>query len=351
MDSKIEEIDIQINPDLKPKGKIEKARLSEILSKFCSKIFCCSSDLSTKIIKENASNPVLRGYYKAYVNHCPICITPDILWMLVVHGFSRHVVNNSEQLRNKFVNFEGKKKLIVDISHFETLEEIKKNEWEKSFEQYVEKIRENVGGMIISILTPCFTTSTTIIQNATQVAIMSTFKNYFEYGGIFGGCGFPYIKLQGTIMDYMQLKMKVQGLLGYGLDDWLKVLIPIIDKILETKQGKIDKKFWENFLKNDYVTGPYGPSGSEIKVEKLSGWLLNFYPFYKKNERRYNFDEPIREREIENFAEEVIDAPLIMRHRRTGEEFELICNTGFLGAIQDKNNIVKPEIGWYICRE
>lgn len=352
MNSKIEEINIQINPGLKPKEKIKTTPLSEALSTTCSKIFSCSISLSTKILEKNVSNPVLRGYYKAYVNHCPICITPDILWMLVVQGFSRHVVNNSEELRNKFVNFEGKKKIIVDIGkEFDTLEEITQKAWEKSFEKYVEIIRENVGGMIIGTLTPCFTTSTPTIQNAVQVAIMSTFKNYFDYVTMYGGCGFPYIKLEGTYMDYFQLKMKIESLSGYGLDDWLKVLIPIVNKILETKQGKIDKSFWENFLKNDHVTGPYGPSGMAQKVEKLSGWLLNFYPFYKKNKRRYNFNESLLESEVGYFAEEIIDAPLTMKHRWTGEENELVCKTGFLGAIQDKNNIVKPEIGWYICRE
>lgn len=96
---------------------------------------------------------------------------------------------------------------------------------------------------MINLLTPCFTTSTPTIHIASQFAIMSAFKNYFKFVRIYGGCGFPYIKLQGTLLDYMQLKLKIQGLIGYEIDDWVNELIIIVDKIIETKQGKLIKDF------------------------------------------------------------------------------------------------------------
>lgn len=65
-----------------------------------------------------------------------------------------------------------------------------------------------------------------------------------------GGCGFPYIKLQGTLQDYKQLKMKVEGLKGYFIDNWVNKMLFNINKIIETKQGKIDKKFWDNMITN-----------------------------------------------------------------------------------------------------
>ena len=102
-----------------------------------------------------------------------------------------------------------------------------------------------------------------------------------------------------------------------------------------------------------------GMSGSMEKVEKLTGWLLNFYPFYKgafgfgrttvKVQRRYDFNEPILEKDLKYIAEEFIDAPFISKHRVTSEETELKCKTGILGASLDEKFIVKPEIGWYIC--
>ncbi len=187
---------------------------------------------------------------------------------------------------------------------------------------------------------------------------MSAFKSYFKFLRLYGGCGFPFIKLEGTLSDYMQLKNKIQGLMGFEIDDWIKELIIIVDKIIETKNGKIDKKFWENILKNVDVIEPRG-SGELTKVTKIDGWLLNFYPYIKINrmftetiERRFNFNQPLDIKgEIEKFPEEFIEAPLTMYNIRTGEKTELGVKTGILGVVQEKDGIVKAEIGWYISNK
>ena len=62
-----------------------------------------------------------------------------------------------------------------------------------------------------------------------------------------------------------------------------------MDKIIETKKGKIDKSFWENIIKNFDVVEP-GGSGDLTKVTKIDGWLLNFYPFVKSC---FNFNETL----------------------------------------------------------
>ena len=40
----------------------------------------------------------------------------DDIWILIVQSFSHHVHIDSEELRIMFVNFQGKKKLIVKYS-------------------------------------------------------------------------------------------------------------------------------------------------------------------------------------------------------------------------------------------
>ena len=175
---------------------------------------------------------------------------------------------------------------------------------------------------------------------------------------MYGGCGFPYIKLQGTLLDYMQLKLKIQGLIGYEIDDWIKELIIIVDKIIETKQGRIDTRFWENILKNVDVVVPYG-SGEMTKITKVDGWLLNFYPFIKKMqnrieklERRYNFNQPLYiDEEIRKFPEELIEVPLTMVNKETLEETELLVKTGLIGMIQEEDGVAKGEIGWFITNK
>jgi len=46
---------------------------------------------------------------EAYANHYPITISPDMILILFLQGYSRFMENYSEKLRNIYVNFEGQK--------------------------------------------------------------------------------------------------------------------------------------------------------------------------------------------------------------------------------------------------
>ena len=74
-----------------------------------SDILGASPNFYTSKVYQKGINNILQGFYSAYENHLPICLTPDIIWLLIVQGFSQHVNYNAEKLREKFVNFEGKK--------------------------------------------------------------------------------------------------------------------------------------------------------------------------------------------------------------------------------------------------
>ena len=361
----IEEINIEINKDLKQRENFAfvpfestlTADLFEQRFNVKKKIYYCSSDIKSPIFVDGLDGlPILKGYYQAYVYHIPICITPDILWMLFIQGISRHINLNSEKFRNKFVNFDDKKNLVVDGDE-ETIEEIDQEGWERTVREFVEQIKNHVGEQTINLFSPSFTTSTPIIEIAKQVAIMSSFQSYFNFIRLYGGCGFPYIKLQGTLADFTLLKSKIEGFKGYDIDDWIKELIIIMDKIIETKEGKIDKSFWENFIKNIEVTEP-GGSGTLTKVTKIDGWLLNFYPFVKSCSnfketlvRRFDFNQPLLEKNLKTFPLELIEVPLIMLHKKTLQITDLTIKTGILGMIQDKDGIAKGEIGWFITNK
>jgi len=367
MEAKIEELKIELNPELKPRGSFKFTTLDSIIisdedkenARYLStkkKIYFCSSKLNEpKYISNLEGHPILKGYYQSYVNHMPVSINPDILWMLIVQGFSRHIDQNAEKLRNKFVDFDGKKELTVDGDEL-TIEEITKEGWERTFKEFVEKIKENAGESMIKLITPSFSTTTPTIQVSSQIAIMSCFKNYFKFIRLWGGCGFPYINLEGTLNDYEELKRKVEKLMGYDIDDWIKELIIIIEKIVETKKGKIDIDFWKNMIINEEAMEPRG-SGELTKVNNIDGWLLNFYPYYKiddsferceKLKRRKDFNKPIDVEHLKYLPEEFIEVPLTMLHKITLKETELSVKTGFLGMIQEKNGLIKPEIGWFI---
>ena len=82
-----------------------------------------------------------------------------------------------------------------------------------------------------------------------------------------------------------------------------------------------------------------------------------FYPYYKsidfsyfseKLVRRNDFNKPIDVLRLNDLPEEFIEVPLTMVHKETFEETQLSVKTGFLGMVQEKNGLIKPEIGWFI---
>ena len=370
IEHEIEEQKIELNPQLKQRGSFEFTSLNSCLisdedyknAKALSmekKIYHCSSKLDeANYISGLRGHPILEGYYQCYAKHIPVTVSPDILWMLIVQGFLRHIDQNPEKLRNKFVDFDGQKTLNVDGGEL-TIEEITREGWESTFSAFVELIKKNAGDSMVKIITPTFSTTTPTIQVSSQIALILCFKNYFKYIRLYGGCGFPYINLQGTLNDYEELKSKVEKLKGYDIDDWIDELIIIIDKIIETKKGKVDVDFWKNMIKNKETTEPRG-SGESTKVEYIDGWLLNFYPYYKVDDffdkceklvRKKYFNKPLDVKQLKNIPEEMVEVPLIMHHKVTGKDTELTIKTGFLGMIQEKNGLAKPEIGWFITNK
>ena len=252
--------------------------------------------------------------------------------------------------------------------------------WGDIFKDFVEKSKEYIDGAVLHLFTPYFSTTTSEIEYASQIAISSIALSYVKFVKKFkrppmcGGCGFPYIKLQGTLQDYKQLKMKVEGLKGYLIDDWINKMLFNLNKIIETKQGKIDKKFWDNMITNkkrEYFEKVLLPSAeshclTEKKEEiQIFGWIFDFFPYkilkkegigLKKIGRQYysfnscdlllNDIKIYHNSDFEELPDEMLDIETKYRNRY-GKTAELGIKTGFLGYSLNKNNEIQPEIGWY----
>ena len=51
--------------------------------------------------------------YRAYADHRPFVLSPDMIWLLISQGFARHVEANKESMRHYFVDYSGQQSLIV----------------------------------------------------------------------------------------------------------------------------------------------------------------------------------------------------------------------------------------------
>lgn len=123
------------------------------------------------------THPVIVGYLRAYQNHYPITISPDIMWLMISKGFSNHVNNSPEKLRSMIVNFDGKQTLTVNRNDKEVRDMAAFN-WESIFPEFAEQISGFTGKALVDNLTADFSTTTPTARVASQITIMESMKSF-----------------------------------------------------------------------------------------------------------------------------------------------------------------------------
>lgn len=225
----------------------------------------------TDELVELGTRPVITGYLRAYQNHYPVTISPDIAWLLICQGFSHHLNSNSEALRSLLVDFKDKKELAV-IRNMTGTGDLSVFPWESVFPEFVQQISAYTGPKLIENLSADFTTTTPTSLIAGQITIMESMKEFFNYKVILVGCGIPEVTIEGSAEDWEKISRHLDYLSQYDLKWWTSELKPVIQKIIDTKRGKFDKAFWMNMIK-------YHKSGLYGSYDGIDGWLLKFYPY------------------------------------------------------------------------
>lgn len=253
----------------------------------------------------------------------------------------------SEFFRNKYVNYDGKK--VLDVKKIGIFpEEATPEIWQEIIDGFINGIKEQVGNEIISNLQSDFTTTEEITLATSQATIMSAMKNYFEFNLGMGGCGISSITLEGTLEDWDKIKSKLNFLSAkdFGLQWWIKHLLPIIDNIISTKSyydknGNINndlKNFWKNIIRVKDNNDCYDPY-------IINGWIIKFIP--NLSEDKPKMYEEMHKGDI---PDQILSCPLkltVYNMDRTKTIHNCDLLSGFYGMNQDRKNYsVRPIIGY-----
>ncbi|TCD02350.1 DUF4419 domain-containing protein [Pedobacter frigidisoli] len=281
-------------------------------------------------------HPFLTGLFNAYLDHRPIVLSPDMIWLLIGQGFARHIDNNKEALRNKLVHFEGNKVLTVVAGDIQLGD--KTSNWEAVFPQFNKQISLFTGEKFTKNLTADFTTTTPTSKIASEITLMDGMKSYFVYQVVIIGCGIPRVTIEGTTEDWEKVLKKIRFIKQYDLKWWTEELEPIVKEIILAKKGKANNQFWMNMIKV-HTTKSYGT------INTIDGWITKLFPFTKKG-LRTDF-KPISD--IGGLASELVKVPFVLKDIEHGKVYNMEFWAGFMGVKQDKKDFtLKPEIGWAI---
>jgi hypothetical protein len=282
------------------------------------------------------SHSFISGMREAYWHHRPITLSPDMIWVLIAQGFSHYVNANAEALRDRMVDFEGKKELTC-ICDVESIEQI---DWEKTVDSFSIKIAENTKGDIAEIIKADFSTTTQIERIASEITLMSAVKDYFVFTAAMIGCGIPYVVLEGTPNDWQRVYDKAMQLRDYDLEWWIDELEPVLRQIVASSKGEVDKRFWRNMFRV-HTKEVYG------SPECLDGWMAKFFP-YDRYEERLPLDT-LYLNNIDRLPDEMVKVDARVFNMTTGEDIPVELWAGFVGLAQNNENyMLTPKMGWMV---
>lgn len=317
----------------------------------------------SSLMSESSDMPMLmEAVYAAFFRHMPLRLSPDAVWLTIIHGVSVHVNAHAEELRAKFVAHEGRKTLVVERPDLVVGQAY--DGWDGVISEFCEKVEENL--VAPSGVTASFSTTTRDDEVAGHVILMDTVQQYFKFL-LLSGCGIPKIELRGTPDDWRLLREKAAGFERLGLGWWLEELLPALDQFVAAASGSPDPAFWRAMVNKSGASASYGGP--------VSGWAQVFYPYLRDGSRNrglgqwrrdeggvepeapWSFGTPEPPRGFAVKGSElpptVSAAPLTVKNVLTGEECKMMLVGGLSAVTQTEEDgvpWVEPVSGWAVLR-
>jgi hypothetical protein len=283
----------------------------------------------------------------AYHGHLPLILSPDMIWLLVAQGFARHVNENAEALRGRFVSHPGK--AVLTIRRDEFLAGFEGNDWEGVVSELCLKIKARTDEHAYRTVVRSFSTTGIVERAAMEITLLDAMQPYFDYC-LYTLCGYPSITLEGTAADWQGVLEGARQLRRYELDWWLDALEPVLEEFACAANGHPCPAWWQSLFKQKNSSGgPY-----------ITGHITRFFPYVRDHEGKYARNSTLylspEERSklwsgggltIGEFGPGRASAPFNWTYY--GADLPMELTAGFFGAEQDAaTRALRPVIGWAV---
>jgi len=234
----------------------------------------------------SSRNGLVYSIISAYSNHHHLQIRPEDIWFAVITQISSYINAHSEELRDKFVEHQGQKELVIEY--------FSGDRYNVDFGTFAKKMTSLIEKNIIDPelrewILPEFTTTTAQDEVIASILMMCSMQKYFSFLCRIL-CGIPSVTLLGEKADYEKLLYKLEKLSSFGDEphQFGTLLKPVIRKMIRTFEDPSDSAvidFWQRILDvNNQM------SGTTI----YSGWIAAFC-FWDEEGRRLHDCSPVPE--------------------------------------------------------
>lgn len=326
-----------------------------------------ASQHALPVLADGHQNGFVNAAVTAFAYHYPISLSPDHFWLLILQAVSKHVEQNAEELRERFVHHEGNQTLTVDNLFTRGSSQ---NDWAEVVRKLSHQIDNMVMPGVAERLAGGFSTTGLNEDIAAKVTVMEMCKSYFNYATR-TICGIPVVTLEGNSQDWTRLRSKAEELVRLQcLEDfaewWLPSLLPVLEKVSDSAHGNVDRCFWQSFVKRGSTHG----SGAHTFI---SGWINCLFPFagdgsrnswceaynadsewarYARGEFKFNLPNALpfgcaHGADEQSFPPGLSKASVKWNY--LGTDFPMTFVSGFFAASQDPSTwALRPEVGWAI---
>jgi len=125
--------------------RLDEKRTHEAFSAAVGTRVEACNDYTSRVVAAH-THPLVEACFRAWLDHRPLVITPDAIWLTLAQGFAAHVNANADELRSKLVFHEGKKQLEVDGHALGFVPGSPENPWPLAFREFGAKIRAASSG-------------------------------------------------------------------------------------------------------------------------------------------------------------------------------------------------------------
>lgn len=230
----------------------------------------------SRTLNGKTRNNLVNAFLTAYNCHVPLVLRADDILLAISQVVTTHVNQNAEELRSKLVSHEGKKQLTVTLP---------RPDWSQFISEMAKLVDANSSTELSKLLRSSFTTTTPVARTVSDLAVMSTFKAYFEYTFILC-CGIPAVVLEGSIDDWTELRERYKAIKRElpGLQWWYKFFDRVLDLLVDCKVRGFatseDRLVWQKCI----TLQPQGSGGGRL----LCGWVHLFTPFTSHGKPLYD---------------------------------------------------------------
>jgi hypothetical protein len=309
-----------------------------------------------RLVANVLAHPVISTLHRAFMEHRPVCLSPDMIWLLICQGVAHHVNVHAENLRSRFVRHQGKVQIGVRRDDF--IKESPENPWGEVIDALSLGVRDHIGPAH-ELFEPRFSTTGPTERIAAAIVLLDAMQSYFEYE-VNTMCGIPAVTLEGTVEDWQTLADRAQSFTEFDLEWWLSPLQPILREFVSAARGEVRRAFWQSIYKYGSFSGGHA----------VTGWIAAFFPYFgdglgnptaqnswlaeggarlkrllaaKWDQERFDLDGP----SLGDFPSGLARAPFVWNYLALKFDMEFLG--GFVGVMQDSASLaLRPEIGWAI---